>query len=174
MYLYMRKLLASCILAAALAAIPALAQSHDTVSAVQQALKNKGFDPGPVDGKNGPATRAALKKYQEQKHLTADGRLGPKTLDSLGVRTASPAAHFKASGENVKNSYSKGGDTIANGTKNMTTQMKDGHVGAGTVDFGKGIGKGVAKMGVGTAHAAKNAGNGVKAAATGDSKKTSQ
>ena len=30
---------------------------------MQQALKDKGFDPGPVDGIDGPQTVSALKSY---------------------------------------------------------------------------------------------------------------
>jgi peptidoglycan hydrolase-like protein with peptidoglycan-binding domain len=167
----MRKLLASSFLAASLVALPAFAQGNDTIRAGQQALKDKGFDPGPVDGVQGPQTRAALKKYQASQNLNADGRFGPKTLDSLGVKDANPKSNFKASGENVKNSYSQGGKTVAEGTKDMADQMKDGHVGAGAADFGKGVGKGVAKMGVGTGHAAKNVAKGVKNAVVGDSNK---
>ncbi len=164
----MRMSLASFFLAASLMAVPAFAQSSDTVKSVQAALKDKGFDPGPVDGKNGPETKAALKKYQEQQHLTADGRVGPKTLDSLGVKQAEPAKQFAASGDNIKHSYGKGGKDIGKGSVGMADQMKTGHVGNGAVDFGKGIGKGVSKMAVGTGHAAKNLGKGVANAVTPD------
>src|SRR3954447_15687259 len=99
----MKKLFASTILAFSLLAIPAMAQSTNTIRDVQQALKDKGFDPGPVDGINGPMTRAAVKKYQDQQSLNEDGRIGPKTLDSLGVKQASSGTELKASGENVKN-----------------------------------------------------------------------
>ena len=170
----MRKLLASSVLAGALLAMPVLAQSHDTVQAAQQALKDKGFDPGPIDGINGHATRAALKKYQAQQNLTADGRLGPKTLGSLGVSEASPKTQFKASGENVKHSYTKGGKDIGQGSKQMADDMKDGHVGDGAVAFGKGVGHGVKKMAVGTGHAAKNAGKGVANAVTPDKDKSTK
>jgi peptidoglycan hydrolase-like protein with peptidoglycan-binding domain len=159
-------------LAASLMAVPAFAQGSETVRGVQQALKDKGLDPGPVDGVNGPATRAALKKYQAQQNLTADGRLGPKTLDSLGVKQASPGTQFAASGENVKHSYTKGAKDIGTGSKDMADQMKNGKVGNGAVDLGKGVGKGVAKMAVGTGHAAKNAGKGVANAVVPDKKKS--
>ena len=168
----MKTSLACMFLAASLMAVPAFAQGSDTVRSVQQALKDKGFDPGPVDGVNGPETRAALKKYQSQQNLTADGRLGPKTLDSLGVKQSSPGSQFAASGENVKHSYSKGAKDIGTGSKDMADQMKNGKVGNGAVDLGKGVGKGVAKMAVGTGHAAKNVGKGVANAVVPDSKKS--
>jgi len=40
------------------------------VAAVQAQLIEAGFDPGPVDGKMGPRTRAALSKYQQAFRLT--------------------------------------------------------------------------------------------------------
>ena len=168
----MRKILTSSILALALSAIPAVAQSHATVSSMQQALKDKGVDPGPVDGINGPLTKAALKKYQDQQNLNEDGKLGPKTMDALGIKQASPKTDFKASGENIKNGYSAGGSKIATGTKEAGSDLKHGEVGDSAVNFGKGIGKGVAKMGESTGHAAKNIGKGVKNAVMPDDKKT--
>ena len=170
----MRKLLTSSILALSLSAVPALAQDHATIRDVQQALKDKGLDPGPVDGVNGPLTRAAVKKFQDQQNLNEDGRIGPKTLDALGVKRASAATEFKASGENVKNSYSKGGGTIAEGSKEAGHEIKKGEVGSSAVDLGKGVGKGVAEMGVGTGHAAKNVAKGVKNAVTPDKDKKQQ
>jgi peptidoglycan hydrolase-like protein with peptidoglycan-binding domain len=167
----MRTSLAALFLAAALTAVPGFAQSSATIKNVQQALKDKGFDPGAVDGVNGSATRSALKKYQAGQHLTADGRIGPKTLDSLGVKEAEPATQFKASGENVKHSYGKGGKQIGNGSKEMAGDLKTGHVGDGAVDFGKGVGGGIKKMAVGTGHAAKNLGKGVANAVTPDKPK---
>jgi peptidoglycan hydrolase-like protein with peptidoglycan-binding domain len=148
--------------------VPTFAQGSDTVKSVQQALKDKGLYSGPVDGINGVSTKSAVKKYQEDQHLSADGRIGPKTLDSLGIKSASPKAQFDASGENVKHSYTKGGKDIGEGSKNMADQVKDGKVGNAAVDFGKGVGSGVKKMAVGTGKAAKNAGKGVANAVTPD------
>ncbi|HEX4168766.1 MAG TPA: peptidoglycan-binding domain-containing protein [Bryobacteraceae bacterium] len=162
----MRTSLASVFLAGMLVAAPVFSQSAGTIKSVQQALKDKGFDPGPVDGRMGPETRSALKSYQEKQNLTADGRIGPKTLDGLGVKQASPKKNFEASGANLKHSYTKGGKDIGQGSAEAADSMKTGHVGNSAVDFGKGIGSGVKKMAVGTGHAAKNAGKGVANAVT--------
>lgn len=167
----MRKILASSILAFSLLAIPVMAQSHSKIREVQQALKDKGFDPGAVDGVNGRATRVAIKKFQAQNNLTADGRLGPKTLDALGVKQAKSTTQMAMGGEQVKNGYTKGGKTVARGSKDMATDVKHGEVGEGAADFGKGIGKGVAKMGVSTGDAAKSVAKGVKNAIVPNDKK---
>lgn len=50
---------------------------------IQQALKNAGYYQGPLDGKVGPKTRAALKSFQKDNGLTADGVCGRKTWAQL-------------------------------------------------------------------------------------------
>ncbi len=53
--------------------------------AVQKALLDKGYDVGGIDGLIGPKTTAALKIYQKDHNLVADGRLDLDTLKSLGL-----------------------------------------------------------------------------------------
>jgi hypothetical protein len=172
----MRTVLAASVMAFCLGAIPLMAQGSRTVREAQQALKDKGYDPGPVDGINGPRTKAAVRQYQGKESIDADGRLGPKTLDSLGVKQASAGTEFGEAGENVKHSYSKGGKEIGQGAKDMGTDLKHGDVVDGGKDIGKGVGKGVAHIGVGTGHAVKNVAKGATNAVTGDtaSKSTKQ
>jgi len=52
---------------------------------MQQALKDKGFDPGPVDGIIGSRTVSALKEYQKSENLTVTGRMDRDTRAKLGV-----------------------------------------------------------------------------------------
>lgn len=52
---------------------------------LQQHLKNRGFDPGPLDGVLGPRTQAALINFQEAHQLTADGIADAATRDALGL-----------------------------------------------------------------------------------------
>jgi peptidoglycan hydrolase-like protein with peptidoglycan-binding domain len=159
----MQKLLASSALALGLCLAPAVfGQGHSSVHDAQQALKDKGFDPGPVDGVMGPKTRAAIRSYQEKNSLAADGRLGPQTLGSRGVENAAPGTKMKTAGTNVKESYSSGGKQIGEGSKALGSDVKHGEVVDGAKAFGKGVGHGAAKMGVGTGHAAKNAATAVK------------
>ena len=52
---------------------------------VQRALKEAGFNPGPIDGIIGVKTKRALKKYQKVHDLPTNKGLTKATLDSLGL-----------------------------------------------------------------------------------------
>jgi len=60
-------------------------EGQGNVQAVQEALKQKGFDPGSVDGVMGPKTKAALRSFQQSNSLQATGRLDAQTTQRLGV-----------------------------------------------------------------------------------------
>lgn len=49
------------------------------VGDVQRALARAGFNPGPVDGRLGKKTRAAIKAFQRRNNLKADGIVGERT-----------------------------------------------------------------------------------------------
>jgi peptidoglycan hydrolase-like protein with peptidoglycan-binding domain len=57
----------------------------EQVKAAQQALKDKGHDPGAIDGMMGPKTQAAVRDFQSKEGLKASGRLDAETLAKLGV-----------------------------------------------------------------------------------------
>lgn len=50
---------------------------------VQSALQKAGFDPGPIDGKLGPKTKKAIKKFQKSKGLTQNGEVDSKIWKEL-------------------------------------------------------------------------------------------
>lgn len=60
-----------------------VAEGEVNPKVVQQALKNAGFNPGKIDGKYGPQTHEAVKKFQKAMGLKPDGRIGFKTLKEL-------------------------------------------------------------------------------------------
>src|SRR5216117_3050723 len=69
------------------------AKSEGTnVRTAQQALRDQGYNPGPIDGVMGPRTSAAVLDYQTKEGLTASGQLDDATMDKLGVRGASSAS----------------------------------------------------------------------------------
>jgi peptidoglycan hydrolase-like protein with peptidoglycan-binding domain len=171
----MRILLSTALgLSLCLAPVVLRAQSSDEIRQAQQALKDKGLDPGAVDGVDGPKTKSATRKFQKQQNLAPDGRLGPQTLDSLGVKHGTAGTQMHEAGSNIKHSYGNGGKSIGQGSKEMGSDVKHGEVVAGAKDFGKGIGKGAKDIGVGTGHAAKNVAKGVKNAVTPDKKKSTE
>lgn len=59
-----------------------------SVRAMQEALRNKGFDPGPIDGVYGPQTANAVKDYQRAENLEVTGRADSETLGKLGIDVA--------------------------------------------------------------------------------------
>ena len=69
-----------------------MAMSGGKVKAVQQALKDKGHDPGAIDGVMGPKTRSALKDFQKKEGIKDTGRLDQATMSKLGVETKSSGA----------------------------------------------------------------------------------
>lgn len=53
------------------------------VKDVQRALARAGFNPGPVDGRLGKKTKAAIKAFQRRNNLKADGIVGERTWSLL-------------------------------------------------------------------------------------------
>lgn len=50
---------------------------------VQNALERLGFDPGKIDGKNGPNTQKAVREFQASASIAIDGIVGPETRQAL-------------------------------------------------------------------------------------------
>ncbi len=55
------------------------------VRTVQRALRDKGINPGKIDGEYGPHTVAAVEAFQAMNRLVADGICGPRTAKKLGI-----------------------------------------------------------------------------------------
>lgn len=69
-----------------------LGSRGDEVRKVQQKLKSLGYYKGSVDGIFGTATKNAVKAFQKNCGITADGIAGPKTLKYLGLGSASTSS----------------------------------------------------------------------------------
>lgn len=61
------------------------APTPDRYRVIQQALADKGYEAGPVDGAWGPEWVAALKQFQADQKLDPDGKLGALSLIALGL-----------------------------------------------------------------------------------------
>jgi N-acetylmuramoyl-L-alanine amidase len=55
----------------------------EDLTGVQARLNNLGYDCGPVDGVNGPRTKAAVRAFQKNQGLDVDGIPGPNTQAAL-------------------------------------------------------------------------------------------
>jgi uncharacterized lipoprotein YmbA len=56
------------------------------LASIQNALRARGFDPGPSDGLMGPRTRAAIRRYQAARDVQVTGEPSPQ-LQTLLTRT---------------------------------------------------------------------------------------
>ena len=59
--------------------------SAQNVRKIQEALRDKGYNPGPVDGIMGDRTEEALRNFQQANNLPATGLMDSKTAEKLGV-----------------------------------------------------------------------------------------
>ena len=116
----------------------ASAGDHDDIKKVQETLRDKGYDPGPIDGVMGSQTREAISQYQKSENLPVTGHLDAETAGKLGVGRESVGGDFKAAGKDV----GRGGEGVGH-------EMKQGKPIAAGKDLGEGVGKGGKKVGEG-------------------------
>lgn len=60
---------------------------REQIAALQQRLNEKGFDSGAVDGVPGPATRQAIRRFQQTRGMIADGYPSPDVIAELAPET---------------------------------------------------------------------------------------
>jgi hypothetical protein len=111
---------------------------HGDTRKLQETLRDKGYDPGPVDGVLGSQTRDAISQYQKSENLPVTGRLDAETAGKLGVGHESGGGDFKAAGKDVE----RGGEGVGH-------EMKQGKPIAAGKDLGQGVGKAGKKVGEG-------------------------
>ena len=66
-------------------AISKYGSSGDEVIEIQQKLSELGYYNGNIDGKFGTNTQKSVIQFQKDNNLSADGIVGSKTLDALGI-----------------------------------------------------------------------------------------
>jgi peptidoglycan hydrolase-like protein with peptidoglycan-binding domain len=86
----------------------------DKITQIQQALGDKGFRAGKVDGRWGPETRTALRSFQQKQKLKANGLPDERTLAALGVQSpdqqqgSNPSSSTTGSGQKSNSSDQNG------------------------------------------------------------------
>jgi peptidoglycan hydrolase-like protein with peptidoglycan-binding domain len=65
--------------------------SSEEIKQVQQALKDRGHDPGSATGVINDDTRQAIRDFQKANDLSVTGTLDRETAQKLGVSSANPA-----------------------------------------------------------------------------------
>lgn len=85
------------------------------VTAVQQKLKALGFYSGSIDGVYGTGSIAAVKKFQQQNGLTADGLVGSRTYTAL-MSASTGSSSNSGSDNSSSSSDSTSGQDYAEGT----------------------------------------------------------
>jgi peptidoglycan hydrolase-like protein with peptidoglycan-binding domain len=66
----------------------ATAQAKRIVATIQTTLTQYGYYTGPIDGVYGEETTAAVKELQTDLGVTADGRVGPETIEAFNQAVA--------------------------------------------------------------------------------------
>jgi peptidoglycan hydrolase-like protein with peptidoglycan-binding domain len=97
---------------------PTLKQGHSgaPVAALQNRLNQLGFNAGAADGQFGPKTTAAVKAFQKAKGLTADGVVGPKTWNQLGITVSGTPSTPSTGGVH-------GNSALANNARSVALSM---------------------------------------------------
>ena len=108
--------------------------SGSAVKKVQQRLKKLGYYSGSVDGDYGNGTKTAVKKFQKNNGLTANGTVNSKTLAKLNSSGAKKATVSDSGGNNGKitterlNWFNGGNRKIPKGATFKVKDIKTGKV----------------------------------------------
>lgn len=90
--------------------------------AVQESLNDQGYDAGKVDGKWGPKTAAALKKFQGDHGLQANGQIDAQTISALGITQPADSSTMGAASSADKTAAKSSEKTASNSSRISSTQ----------------------------------------------------
>jgi photosystem II stability/assembly factor-like uncharacterized protein len=127
--------------------VAAPAPSDDSVRRAQEALERAGYEIGIPDGRLGPRTVAAIKRFQADRYLPVSGQLDDTTLTALGVSGStsdSVAAHLPTLTDPVNALVSlagKAGYEILAATNAGLFRSSDPSLGWDRLSYGEGIDK---------------------------------
>lgn len=77
-------------------ALSKIGSQGDGVTQIQTKLKDMGLYTGNIDGIFGSNTQKAVKQFQSNNGLAADGIAGPKTLDALGITSLGTSGGYSS------------------------------------------------------------------------------
>jgi hypothetical protein len=60
--------------------------SDSNIRDAQSALNDQGYNPGAIDGRWGPSTQSAVRRFQAEHGLAQSGRLDSATMQALGSK----------------------------------------------------------------------------------------
>lgn len=98
------------------------------IKKIQQALRDAGFDPGPIDGIFGPRTESAVLQYQRDKGLDANGLVDTDMQSMLGLTAA-------GEGQADPGDYTDDEDTRFNGLAGKPEIWRDSKTGKAYVVY---------------------------------------
>ncbi|WP_372617483.1 peptidoglycan-binding domain-containing protein [Falsiroseomonas sp.] len=98
---------------------------------LQQALDQRGYDPGPIDGIYGPRTRAAVREWQRANNMQATGTPTQQMLSDLNISSGSGTAG--TGGMQRRQDRATGGNTGTMGS-GAAGAGSFGQTGTGAVD----------------------------------------
>ncbi len=110
-----------------------IGDSGTAVRQVQQRLKELGYYTGVLDGEFGESTRSAVKAFQRRNGLTADGKVGEKTLEKLNSASAVRAASAATATPRPTSSTLQIGDS-GSAVRSVQERLKKLGYYTGTVD----------------------------------------
>lgn len=73
--------------------------SSEDIKKAKEALKAKGLNPGPIDGKMDSKTQQALREFQKANNLPVTGVLDQKTAEKLGITLSGQKGPTQKRGE---------------------------------------------------------------------------
>jgi peptidoglycan hydrolase-like protein with peptidoglycan-binding domain len=94
---------------------------REQVKAIQQALKDKGHDPGTVDGVMGSKTRSALRDFQKKEGIKDTGRPDRETMSKLGVEAKTSSISEPSTGTSASPAVPSPGASDSSGSASGST-----------------------------------------------------
>ncbi len=106
--------------------------SSTEITQVQQALKAKGHDPGPVDGVMSSKTHQAIRAFQQANGLQATGTMDPQTAAALGVSTGGSGTSAGPAGRSESGRSPSGGGSGLDSSESSSGSTERSSPGSGT------------------------------------------